>query len=275
MIGTPTIALSRPQGDRAQVAPFGGQVLSWTPSGGTERLYLSPKAVFDGASPIRGGVPICFPQFNLRGPLPKHGIARALPWQADVGNKAGAVADSVRLSLQDSDATRRWWPQAFEAAVTVNLGVGKLRVTLDVLNSDSQPWGFMVALHSYLRIDAIGQVRLAGLQHHRYWDALTDSEGTQDAPEITFDAQFDRVFRGISESTRLELREPRGTLVLTQSANLTEVVVWNPGRALCATLPDMPDDGYRSMLCVEAAKVDAPILLAPGQRWQGWQQFET
>ncbi len=274
MIGTPTIELSRPEGDCARVAPFGGQVLSWIPSGGTERLYLSPKAVFDGASPIRGGVPICFPQFNLRGPLPKHGIARALPWQPDAG-KAGAAADSVRLTLQDSDATRRWWPQAFEAAITVNLGAGKLRITVDVLNSDSQPWSFTVALHSYLRFDAIEQVRLAGLQQHRCWDALTEAESIQDAPEITFDAQFDRVFRGIGESTRLELREPRGSLTLTQSASLTEAVVWNPGRALCASLPDMPDDGYRSMLCVEAAKVDTPVLLAPGQRWQGWQQFET
>ena len=273
MIGTPWIELSRPEGDRARIAPFGGQLLSWIPSGSGEQLYLSPNAVFDGASPIRGGVPICFPQFNLRGPLPKHGIARSLPWQPDAGGPSATAADSVRLTLQDSDATRRWWPQAFEAAVTVALAPGQLRLTLDVFNSDSQPWSFTVALHSYLRVDAIDQVRLAGLWQHPFLDALTDTEWSGDAAELRFDGPLDRVYRGLSESDRLELREPGRTLVLTQSATLTEAVVWNPGRELSAALPDLPVDGYRFMLCVEAAKVDAPVLLAPGQRWQGWQEM--
>lgn len=274
MTDIPSIELSRPEGDRAQIALFGGHVLSWITSDGVERLYLSPDAVFDGASPIRGGVPICFPQFNTRGPLPKHGIARVLPWQTGAAAPAGAATDSVRLRLRDSDATRRWWPQAFEAAVTVTLAPRRLRIALEVLNSDSVPWSFTVALHSYLRVDAIGQARLAGLQHHRYWDALTDAESSQGAAEIKFDAPFDRVYRGLTEASRLEVRQPGDTLVLTQSASLTEAVVWNPGRELSARLPDLPDDGYLSMLCVEAAKVDTPVLLAPGQRWQGWQQFE-
>jgi glucose-6-phosphate 1-epimerase len=29
----------------------------------------------------------------------------------------------------------------------------------------------------------------------------------------------------------------------------------------------MPDDGWRQMLCVEAASIDTPVLLAPGQQW--------
>ena len=275
---TPCVELSLPGGDRARIALFGGHVLSWQTADGIERLYLSPDAVFDDASPIRGGVPICFPQFNTRGPLPKHGIARVLPWQADASVKAGAAAaqtDSVRLRLRDSDATRRWWPQAFEAALTVTLAPRRLRIALDVLNSDSVPWSFTVALHSYLRVEAIQQVRLVGLQNHPYWDALTDREAAERAVEIAFDGPFDRVYRGLAESIRLEVREPNRTLTLTQSASLTEAVVWNPGAALSASLPDLPDDGYLSMLCVEAAKVDAPVLLAPGQRWQGAQQFEV
>ncbi len=273
---TPCVELSLPDGDHARIALFGGHVLSWRTADGVERLYLSPDAVFDGASPIRGGVPICFPQFNTRGPLPKHGIARVLPWQAEANARAGAPGlqtDSVRLRLRDSDRTRRWWPQAFEAALTVTLAPHRLRIALDVLNSDSQPWSFTVALHSYLRVDAIDAVRLAGLQNHRYWDALSDRESSESASEIAFDGPFDRVFRGITESARLEMREPRGTLAMTQSASLTEAVVWNPGAALSAALPDLPDDGYLSMLCVEAAKVDAPVLLTPGQRWQGWQEM--
>ena len=42
---------------------------------------------------------------------------------------------------------------------------------------------------------------------------------------------------------------------------------------LSAKLADLPDDGWRHMLCVEAARIDEPVLLAPGRQWQGWQQL--
>ena len=37
--------------------------------------------------------------------------------------------------------------------------------------------------------------------------------------------------------------------------------------ALSAELADMPDDGWREMLCVEAASIDAPVTLQPGAQW--------
>ncbi|MET0654188.1 MAG: hypothetical protein ABWY94_01280, partial [Pseudoxanthomonas sp.] len=102
--GLPALRLALPDGDTVVVAQHGAQVLSWT-SGGAERLYLSPRALLDGHSAIRGGVPICFPQFNQRGPRPKHGFARNLPWQADAGRTA-AAANELALVLHESDATR-------------------------------------------------------------------------------------------------------------------------------------------------------------------------
>ena len=78
-LGQPGLRLRLPCGDTAWVALQGAQVLSWVASG-RERLYLSPKTLLDGQSAIRGGVPVCFPQFNQRGPLPKHGFVRNLPW---------------------------------------------------------------------------------------------------------------------------------------------------------------------------------------------------
>jgi glucose-6-phosphate 1-epimerase len=35
----------------------------------------------------------------------------------------------------------------------------------------------------------------------------------------------------------------------------------------------MPEDGWRHMLCVEAAQVFEPITLPAGERWEGWQQL--
>ena len=46
--GQPVLKLQTPDGAVALVSLFGAQVLSWTPAGGEDRLYLSPEAVFDG-----------------------------------------------------------------------------------------------------------------------------------------------------------------------------------------------------------------------------------
>ena len=71
------------------------------------------------------------------------------------------------------------------------------------------------------------------------------------------------------------LRDGDHCLQITQSATLSNTVVWNPGAALCARLSDMYPDGYRSMLCVEAAQIDQPVMLAPLAQWQGWQELRV
>ena len=55
----------------------------------------------------------------------------------------------------------------------------------------------------------------------------------------------------------------------------SHTVVWNPGAESCAQLKDMPPDGWRHMLCVEAAQVYAPIRIAPGDFWQGAQRLRV
>jgi glucose-6-phosphate 1-epimerase len=37
----------------------------------------------------------------------------------------------------------------------------------------------------------------------------------------------------------------------------------------------MPDDGWRHMLCVEAAQVFEPIQVPPNGHWAGWQQLQV
>ena len=264
--GQPALQLTLPAGDRIVVALHGAQLLSWATADGVERLYLSPDALFDGHSAIRGGVPICWPQFNQRGPLPKHGFARHVAWQAEAGG-----ATSLVLSLRDSDATRAIWPQAFQLQLTVTLATGQLRVELSASNPGAVPWSFTAALHSYLRVDDIADVQLQGLQGAQRWDSVRDVKQVEEAPALRFDGEFDSVFAAPAQPLRLV--QPSGTLEVAHSASCTEAVVWNPGAALNAKLDDMPAEGYRHMLCVEAARIDEAVLLAPGAQWTGWQQL--
>ncbi len=68
-------------GDTASIVAHGAHVTSWRTANGVEQLYLSPRSAYHSGAAIRGGVPIIFPQFNMVGPLPRHGFARTAPWQ--------------------------------------------------------------------------------------------------------------------------------------------------------------------------------------------------
>lgn len=267
--GLPSLALSLPNGDRLRALLHGAHVVSWV-SGGRERLYLSPRSAFDGRSAIRGGVPICFPQFNQRGPLPKHGFARNLPWVADMQPVLTPEAARMSLRLSASAATRQFWPQAFELTLALELRPASLQLTLDVHNCDVLPLNFTGALHTYLAVDDIAAVQLAGLDGRPEWDALTDRQGRAVGP-LRFQGGFDRVYDAASEA--LVLRDGQGRLRIEQSPGWAQTVVWNPGAELAATLPDLPADGYAHMLCVEAAQVMQAIAVPAGGTWQGWQRL--
>ncbi len=299
----PGVRLALPQGDAAYVALQGGQVLSWRTSDGIERLYQSPLAATDGSKAIRAGVQVCFPQFANRGPLPKHGLVRTLVWRLVEGGDGSAA---VVLELTDSDATRALWPHSFKARIGFTLTPGRLRIGFSVDNTGSDAFDFTMALHSYLRTGDISATQVHGLGGDAWFDKVTDKQHPrgETAPDhaLSIVGEVDRVYaRTASPATApgassphggaatpsgsdaeevlasppapLRLSEPRGGLAIAQAASMTETVVWNPGAELCATFADMPNDGWRTMICAEAAHVDTPARLAAGARWSGWQQL--
>ena len=269
--GWPASELQLPCGDRVVVAHHGAHVLSWM-ANGRERLYLSPQSRSDGHAAIRGGMPVCFPQFNQRGDLPKHGFARHVSWTAKPARLEGDKAHLV-LALSDSAATRQWWDQAFEALLLIELTPGALQVDLAVRNTDSKPLSFTGALHTYFAVSDVAQVKLLGLGGQAEWDAVQDHHATA-APELRFVGEFDRVYSAAAPQG-YELQDGPYTLSIEQDMDWAQTVVWNPGAAKCAALADMPADGWQHMLCVEAAQVYEPVCIAPGDFWQGAQRLRV
>jgi glucose-6-phosphate 1-epimerase len=257
------------------IHPHGAQLLSWKTADGQEQLYLSPRAVMDGLAAIRGGVPVCFPQFNMRMldgvKLPKHGIVRNMVWHL-----ASQTEDGVRLELSSSDATRAVWPHEFTAGLDVRMSNDSLRVSFDVINTGRIAFPFAIALHTYLAVSDIHEAVLHGLEGATYWDAVADlqkpNERKRDDHALRFGPETDRVYANAPRT--LILADARRQLRITHSHSLPDTVVWNPGEALCSQLSDMPPDGWRQMLCVEAACIEQPVRLQPGERWSGWQQLE-
>ena len=277
----PCVEISLPGGDRALISLFGAQVLSWVTADGIERIYLSPRAVFDGTSPIRGGIPLCFPQFNQRAlgllPLPKHGFARTQVWRVSAVQSHARWAETT-LELTDTAQTRAMWPHAFAATCTITLEPDHLKIAFDLLNTDSQLFSFAVALHTYLQVDDLSRCELLGLQGLDYWDAVQHPSQpgvrtTQSGRALHFSSETDRVYA--KAKVPLLMRDGSGSLRVEQSPSLTEVVVWNPGAALCTALGDMPSHGFNHMLCIEAARINTPQVLMPGESWRGWQSLRV
>ena len=268
--GYEALRLNGPRGAQAVVSLFGGQVLSWTPSDGRERLYLSERAIFDGREPIRGGIPVCFPQFSSQGGLPKHGFVRCKPWQV-TAQRCGDDYALVTLLTEDDAATHALWSHSFELELTVMLEADTLDLELGLSNTGEEALTFTGALHTYLQVDAIENVRLSGLCGTNYRDSANGGrEGREAAEILTFAGETDRIFLGASRP--LSLNDGAGQLGIAQDG-FTDVVVWNPWADKGAALADLPPDGWRRMLCVEAAVAGAPLTVRPGEEWYGRQKL--
>ena len=260
---------SLPQGDSVFVAQQGAQVLSWQ-AGGRERLYLSPSSVSDGTTAIRGGIPVCFPQFNQRGTLPKHGFARNLAWRLLAEQSQGP---QKVFELSDNAQTQALWPFQFKAQLQVSLLAQSLKIQLSVQNLGLQTLSFTGALHTYFAVNHIDQVSLHGQANQAEWNAVND---TQQAclGQLTFKTEFDRVYDvAIENQPTWVLHDGNEPMHISQSDSWGQSVVWNPGAEKCSQLKDMPADGYQRMLCVEAARVTSCIEVQPSQQWEAWQQL--
>ncbi len=264
----PKLTLVAPDGARAEVYLHGAHVTSWVPAGGQERLFLSRAAQFRAGTPIRGGVPVVFPQFGKLGPLPQHGFARVSAWEL-AGADGSAEGATATLRLRDTEDTRRIWPHAFLAELGVRIGASQLAVSLAIANTDAEPYSFTAALHTYLSVADLAATRVEGLAGLRYRDSAAGGvEAQQDAGQVDFPGEVDRIY--FAAPAELRLVEPGRTTVIRKEG-FWGVVVWNPGAARSASMPDLEPDDYRRFVCVEAAAIEPPVSLAPGERWQGTQ----
>ena len=266
--GLPKVILASPDGAEAEVYLHGAHVTAWRPADGVERLFLSTAADFREGAAIRGGIPIIFPQFAGLGSLPKHGFARVAQWELVQADRSAAL-----LRLRDSEATRRSWPFAFVAEVRVVIGGEQLTVELSITNTDVQDFTFTSALHTYLRVTDVQQTVVENLAGLRYRDqVLGNSEHVQVDSSLGFQGEVDRIYFNAPKT--LFMREPDRTLQVA-AESFPDVVIWNPGTTKGAALTDLEPNGYRQMVCVEAAAVAVPIRLSGHESWRGSQSLQA
>ena len=264
--GTPALRLNGPRDTSAIVSLLGGQLLSWIAADGRERLFLSEKAVFDGSAPIRGGVPVCFPQFAAQGDLPKHGLLRTRRWEI-AAQRSGDDYALVTLAVGDDEASRALWPHAFSADITIMLEADRLDIEFGVDNLGEAAFSFTGALHTYLRVVQVEDVAIEGLYGFSYVDKVDGSGPKKDTgTQLLIEAETDRIYQKASRP----LLQAANLSLGIQADGFPDVVIWNPWVECCAQMADMKTDDWRRMLCIEAAATH-PVTVAAGESWSGRQ----
>ncbi len=265
----PSLELRAPDGAWARVYLDGAHVTSWIPARSkVDRLFVSREAQYGPGCSIRGGIPVCFPQFGAFGPIGHHGFARLSRWSVVRQEEVDGGARVV-LRLTDTESSRAVWPFAFQADLSVHVAAATLTVQLTVTNTDTQPISFTAALHPYFAVENAYATQVSGLSGCRYRDALRNGDEFDEAGDLLpIDGQIDRVYYATPDV--IEMREPDRTLRI-EKRGFPETVVWNPGAEGTRTRADFADGEELHMVCVEAAVVRPPVLLASGEQWVGTQ----
>ncbi|XP_048550265.1 putative glucose-6-phosphate 1-epimerase [Triticum urartu] len=273
--GDGSVLLRSPSGATARVSLHGGQVVSWKNDRGDELLFTSSKAIMKPPKAMRGGIPICFPQFGNCGTLERHGFARNRMWGLDEEHPALSRSDSgsrsfVDLILKPSEEDTKSWPHSFEFRLRISLTKdGDLSLVSRIRNVNGKPFSFSFAYHTYLSVSDISEVRIEGLETLDYLDNLSQRERhTEQGDAITFESEVDRVYVSSPNVIAVLDHEKKRTFVIRKDG-LPDTVVWNPWEKKAKTMADFGDEEYKQTLCVDAAAAERPITLRPGEEWTG------
>ncbi len=264
--------LSTKAGASALVSMHGGHLLSWKPSRcQEEQLYLSKKAVMDGTSAIRGGVPVLFPHFGAQNNSPNHGFARLLKWKyiSDVQTEAGHV---LNLGLSANDETRRFWPHDFQLRLSIGLSDASILLSYDLTNRGKTSFDFSGGLHTYFATNDVYKTHLQGLKGCKYIETGRHFEEDNDLIEIR--GEIDRIYLNGEQSRPLVLESP-GRRVEIGFSGFNETVVWNPWIEGAVNINDMSDGDYLKMICVESVIAAGKIELEPKESWSGTQLLKS
>jgi glucose-6-phosphate 1-epimerase len=244
---------------------------------GQPLLFLSDRAILDGSKPIRGGIPLVFPQFGP-GALPQHGFARnarfqLLAFETSPGTTpTSAPTATLSLQLTASDATRRVWDHDFVLVVRFVLGLDFLDMQYHVTNSGARPLDFTCAWHTYFAVAHATTVGVTGLRGVHYTDSLRPGSAPEleAAEPMRFVGEVDRVYRGLKAGAAVVLHPApaEGHQVrMVSSGALPDLVVWNPHVEKTRKTADLAPSDWERFVCLESAAVSSPVVVEPQQTW--------
>lgn len=237
---------------RGAVSLQGGQVIAWQPAGHAPGLWLGKRNTWQAGKPVRGGVPLCWPWFGPgEGGKPSHGFARNSQWSLE---GCDTVGDGVLLTLrlEASAQTLSVWPHEFTLLTRIALGA-----TCEIEVEAQGAYASTAALHTYVAIDALGTAEVSGLGKQYRDNLLARDVADADSP-VTPEGHIEQVYTDAQEVSVIKGGADGQTVEIAHHG-ASDVVVWNPGAELSASMADLTDEDYRHFLCVETGRINVPL----------------
>lgn len=269
----PLVRLRHAQsGQIAEVYTYGACMTSWNVRG-NEVLWMSDTNKWElGGKAIRGGIPLCFPQFGPYGNLVQHGFGRITSWSIKdtVLNEDDSVSAVFSLSSEEAqheEITK--WGFKFNAEYTVTLSNIGLEAKLAVTNTGDTLMPISFAFHNYFKVSSIDNARLFGFEELRHLNRL---DGDREVPAsdsvesgVSVTEETDRIYLDAPEELAMFDFASLRVLKIKKTPTLPNATMWNPfGSAGC-------DPGWKDFVCIEPAVINPAATIPPGETWVGAQ----
>lgn len=258
------------------VTEQGAQVVSYRRHGDQPLIWLNDQAIFKPGTPIRGGVPVCWPWFgNLsKNPnavqamrqaedaAPAHGLVRAMNWVLE-GIESDHSPQRVTFSLPQANGQLPGWPHQAELRLAIELG-DDLSIDLTTRNLGQQPITLSQALHTYFAVSDVRQVSVDEVASLEYIETLENWETRTQEGALEVAGETDRIYLDTPKRLAINDHEWKRR-VLIDTHGSASAVIWNPWIERAAAFVDMANDGWQHMFCIETANVLGDVVtLAPG-----------
>ena len=244
----------------------GAHITSFKSNEGEELIWLSSLSNYKQGKAIRGGIPICWPWFGkpANSSLQQHGFARNGLFEVYKTSELENGEIELVLLLKANEESLMLWPYQFSLEVCITVGE-RLSIELITNNTDSKNFLLTEAIHTYFKVSDVSELSLSGLHGATYYDQLLDMESIQSELSFKFNCETDRIYK--APDGELTILQNKGPSIAIAQERASAVVVWNPWIEKSASMTDFPNDGYQTMVCIEAANAHyETINLPPGSR---------
>jgi D-hexose-6-phosphate mutarotase len=248
----------------AEIYLYGAHVTDFRKPGEAPVLFTSPCSRFKEGQPIRGGIPIIFPWFGAREGEPMHGFARISDWHLHEATAVPEGGVSLRFGLPETAESGIWPPFTANYVVTVTETL-KLELTVTNTALESE-FNFEDCFHTYVAVSDISAVSIIGLEGTPYLDKVDNFARKIESKEpLRINSEVDRVY--LDATNTVEILDPtlaRKIRLVKRGSRST--IVWNPWKIKTQEIPDLGEDEYQRMVCVESGNVGQnKITLQPGK----------
>jgi len=251
----------------ADICLYGAHLTSFKPHNTIDILWMSPESSFHEGSPIRGGIPVCFPWFGPHETdqeKPQHGFGRLMYWDLLEVTSNSNNETLVRLQLCSSEKTKDYWNYDFCAEMIITVG-RTLSATLKVTNTSSVPFEYTSALHSYFSLSSIENIAIGGLQNTKYHNQLEPGDFVQNTPMLEINKAETRHY--YDTETPCIIEDPVfGRRISVAKTGSKVTTVWNPWEENSVKMDDIPNDAFYTFVCLETVNAFNDVIrLAPGK----------